>query len=246
MNEKFLSSKNLVSTYKENQNLISELKQLQDEFRLENNNQSSKIRSQYYKKMKALEKEENKLLNDLENKMREINTNYNNKISELSISLNKVKRIIYFQNQSKIELNFDVTKTTNRDRYLELIGQYKEPFNIHLALYIAENNRPKNKYSLIIVGMCRFGDHSDSKILKLPYDYGCDLSHSEIQWFDIAKIVKCFDSIETAKKYCKTHYIQTMLRSFFQEYSQIDTEYTKAISHYSLEDFAEIRKGEGD
>ncbi len=247
MTKILLSSERLVSTYKENQTKISELETIQEKLKDKNQNKKSRINSKYYDKIRALEKEQNKILNDLENKMQKINSNYEKKISELYNPITDVERIIYFLNQEKLELNFDCTKTTNyNDRHLELIEQYTKD-HLKLGCYIAENNRPKNKYSLIICGICRFGDHDrDSKILKLPYDYGVSLYHNEIQWWDIAINLKRFDSIESAKKYHESHKIEKILKSFLVEYHTILEEYEETINSYSLKDFAEIIKTEDD
>ena len=142
-----------------------------------------------------------------------------------------------------MELKFDVIKTTNRYGHLELLEQYTTD-HLKLACYIAENRRPKNKYSLVIVGLCRFGKH-DSKILKLPYDYGSNLYHSEIN-FDICVDVKYFSSMELAKQYHQTHKIGQILNSFLVEYYAVLEQYQEAISAYSISDFVEILKGDND
>jgi len=248
------SVQQLISIYKENQHTILELKQVLDELHDQNQEERRKTFNKYHTKFIALEEEQdqelNKLetkqdqeLNKLETKIQQINSDYDKKISELNIPISDTKRIIYFLNQSKVKLNFDVNKTTNRYGHLELI---QECYDVDLILvsYIAENDRPKNKYSLVIVGMCRFGDHNNSKILKLPYDYKISLYHDAIQWWSIEKEVKVFDSINSAKKYHKSNKIENIFKDFFTEYHTIKQEYLKAITTYTLDDFAEIIKND--
>lgn len=233
----------LISTYKKNQHLISKLRNTQHKINEDVKKKRNKIYHEYDDKITALEKQRDKVYDSLDKELEKIDHKTEKKISTLYTPINDVKRIIYFLNQKELQLDFDASKTTNRYGYLELLGKYTDE-HLKLACYVAENDRPKNKYSLVIVGMCRFGDHSESKILKLPYDYGCNLSHSEIQWFDIAKIIKHFSSIESTKKYFESHNIVQMLNSFLAEYHTVLEQYQEAISVYKISDFAEILKGE--
>lgn len=234
-----IDASKLISTYKKNEHLISKLKKVQDEFHKQKKEKENKIYFEYDKKITALEKERDQIYDSLDKQLEKIDHKTEKKISRLYTPINDVKRIIYFLNQKELPLVFVVSKTTNyRHDYLELLEQYTDD-HLKLALYIAKNDRPKNKYSLIIVGMCRFGKR-DNYILKLPCDYGVSLHHSEIQWFDIVQIIKHFDSIQSAKKYHESHKIGIVLNSFLQEYHTVLQEYKEAISNYSISDFAEI------
>ena len=241
MSKILLSSKRLVSTYKKNQTKISELKKSQDKFYEQIKKKYNKIYCEYDDKITALEKQRDKLYHSLEKEGEKANNKAEKKIDYLATPINHVKRILYFLNQKQLKLEFDVTKTTTRHGHLELLEQYTTD-HLKLALYIAENSRPKNKYSLVVVGLCRFGKH-DSKILKLPYDWGSNLHHSEIH-FDICVNVKHFSSIELTKQYHQTHKIGQILNSFLVEYYEILEQYEEAINNYCISDFKEILKGE--
>jgi len=239
MNKILLSSERLISTYKKNQLKILELKKVQDVFHEKTKEKRNEIYDEYCDKINALEKQRDKIYYSLDKQLEKIDHKTEKKISRLYTPINDVKRIIYFLNQKELQLVFDVSKITNYHYdYLELLEQYTND-HLKLALYIAKNGRPKNKYSLIIVGMCQFGKRNNY-ILKLPCDYGVSLHHSEIQWFDVTKIIKHFDSIQSAKKYHESNKIGIVLNSFLQEYHTVLQEYKEAINNYSISDFTEI------
>lgn len=244
MSKILLSSERLVSTYKENQRKISELEKSQDQFHEQIKKRYNKIYCEYDDKITALEKKRDKLYHSLEKEEEKANNKTEKKIDYLYSPISHVKRTIYFLNQKQLKLNFDHTKTTNRHGYLELVEQHTTD-HLKLGCYIAENSRPKNKYSLVVVGLCRFGKHAEH-ILKLPYDYEVLLSNDEIQWWDIEQAIKHFSSIELAKKYHQTHKIGQALNSFLVEYHKVLDQYQEAVNNYSISDFADILKGDDD
>ena len=242
MSKFLLSSERLVSIYKKNQTKLSELKQIKDEFHEQTKKKHYKIYCECDDKITALEKQRDKLYRSLEKEEEKVNDRTEKKIDRLYTDISNVQRIIYFLNQKELTIEFDVTKTTNRYGHLELLEIFTTD-HLKLACYIAENSRPKNKYSLVIVGMCRFGTRAEH-ILKLPHDYEVSLSHPNIQWWDVEQAIKHFSSIESAKQYHQTHKIGVMVNSFLAEYYRVLEQYQEAVNNYSLEDFTEILKGE--
>jgi len=112
-------------------------------------------------------------------------------------------------------------------------------------MYIVENGRPTNKYSLIIVGDCILGGSDyNEKILKLPYEYmgwrsGFDCSYNNIQI-----PVKHFKTIQDAKQYHSKHNIKAILKKFFVRYHIIKVEYDEANTKYVISDFEDIVREE--
>ena len=127
----------------------------------------------------------------------------------------------------------------NSDKYLEWLGYFYNDEYLKIRLLIAENDKPKNKYSLLAYGKCFFPD------LKLPYGY-LNISDWDI-WTAARTVCGCnihiglvdLDTIEKCKTWLQKNRGK-LLKSFLDNYQVVKAEYIDAITNYRLEDFSEF------
>lgn len=226
----------MVSQYKKNKQEIASLKESQEKLEEEQKEKISQISQRYCDTIRELEKQQYLETGKLQDQIDTAKEKTDSAISELSKIKATLDRVIYFLKQQ--QKKFDCTpldEITNHSKHLELIEKYQDKcMSIHM--YIAENRRPKNKYSIIIVGKSKLGSSNrDDSILVLPHSYGVDL---HCQNADILSDVKHFTSVDGAKKYHKTHGIQKVLKEFLEKYNDVKSEYEQTCKKYSLDDFA--------
>ena len=124
-----------------------------------------------------------------------------------------------------------------RNARCKAVETYKDDC-MELRLFITENDKPKNKYSVIVAGVSKLGsDERNDGILHLPYGYGAAIW---AQGLDVIYGAKDVPTIEAAKKYAKTRGIKKILKAFFEKYDAVHQEYEEACKKYSLDDFGEI------
>lgn len=175
---------------------------------------------------------------------------------KLNIVVNDLDKILWLlekQGETKTA-KFDLKNV--RGRYsnskpeeIELLETIEEN-KIKLGLYVAENNRPANKFNLVVVGYTPFTDGHGDKFAKGMKTFNLHSScsvgfNTEGDAYDhrpnIEHDLKFFKSKAQAK-----HYAQQGLRKIFSktmnEYEQVKLEFEDAIKNYKLEDFAKIRE----
>ena len=113
----------------------------------------------------------------------------------------------------RIEIPYESLATLKNDKYAKI------------QAFIVENNKPKNKYSLIIVGKSIFREKLFSNKLDYPYWYGlrCRTSCN-----NIAVGVKDRPTKEELVAYFEKNR-DKMLKDYFEEHQQIEKEYEEII-----------------
>jgi hypothetical protein len=229
----------MVSQCDKNEKEITSLKETQENMEKEKREQINEIATRYNETIYELDKQKHIETDKLEDDIDYAEKETHQKIEKLSEAKTTLNRVLYFlkiQNKKLDSTPLDKIKNY-RDRYLEIAEKWNDE-NMELHLFIAENDRPKNKYSVIVVGNSKIGssDRNDT-ILVLPHSYGVDIDAWNL---DILSDVKHFPSINDAKKYLKTHNIQSILKEFFVQYDIVKSEYDSVISKYTLKDFEDI------
>lgn len=204
----------------------------------------------YWNKIRSLEKERDKKINDIEKELEEFEKNKDAKIDKLSEIITKVDRYIEFLKLSQTFQpvmairNNDVTRYDNnwdRDKYIEWLEYLHKDDFLKIRLLIAENDRPKNKYSLIVYGRCVFSNLSDT-IIKMPYYYGVHLNDYS---FSIRGEIRCFPSLDELNLWVEKNKTK-ILSEFMAQFGNVKKEYLEVTEKYELNDFKELVKKEGE
>jgi len=195
------------------------------------------IRDRYRETIHELERQQRIETEKLEEKIESASKENSQKIDELSKAESTLNRTIYFLKQQKEKLDCKALDEISnyREKHLEVIETYQDDC-MSLRLYIAENDRPKNRYSIIVAGQSKLGGDD---ILKLPYSYGTSLN-TYGRGISILSEIRHFTTIEDAKNYHEKYNLQKLLKEFLTRYNDVKTEYEQTCKKYSLDDFAEL------
>lgn len=202
---------------------------------------------EYWSKIKALEAERDEKKYILSKSFDTFEETHKIEISRLSDTVSMVDRYIgYMKIASKFlpvaDIQDDsVTKYDkyHKDEYLEWLGYlYNDEF-LKIRLLIAENNRPKNKYSLMLYGRCVFSGLPDN-IIEMPWSYGgVHLNDSSRYTFNIKGEVRCFPDVDELKSWVERNK-QNILAEFRAQFEKIKIEYLEVTGKYTLDDFRDI------
>jgi|ERR1035437_9031863 hypothetical protein len=166
-------------------NIISEAKEAQSKI----DKRNTEIESILEKSESVYcEREENlqKAINILQDEKRTLYNNFSNEkdltkhklkndVEALFSPIEKYNRIIELIGVSKQEkdLNFKVTGVSGYKEFYKIIDSPLNDDFLNLKVVIYNNVKPKNKYSLVLVGRSIFGRREN--LIKYPYSYRCDL-----------------------------------------------------------------------
>jgi len=232
----------LVKQYKENEAKITEIQTERDNFTKARDQEIYELKYKiYWDKIRALEEERDSEIEKVQKVKEEHEATADGQIDELRKVITKVKRLIYFLKLHPSKEWKEEKISAYRDRHLERLGLLYQDEFLDIRLLAAENDRPKNKYTLVAIGRCAFGSQSgweDSSILELPRAYGSPLN----DW-DAGTNVECvfapLPTIDDVKQYYAKHRGELM-RSFLNEYQKVKQEYLEVIRTYKLEEFEGI------
>lgn len=159
-------------------------------------------------------------------------------VKSLMEPVKQVERILEF-------LRIDTTQDLNitdeeikpperyRERYRENLGVvFNDPY-LKIRLFILENDKPKNKYILVLIGKCLFDNGmGDRQLLKLPRDYGIDGA----PWGSSPQhILKEAASVEDLKTWWHTNGFKKV--TWLPDYLKVKAEYDHVKKTYRLDDF---------
>jgi len=234
----------MITQYRNNREEIASQRESQEKLEEEQREKISQIKERYRNTIRELERQQDVEIEKIDNIIDSAKEETDSTIEKLSVPMNQTDRVMYYLRRAEktLDVKYADSVKNRRDGHLELVEKYSDD-TISLQMYIVENGRPTNKYSLVIVGECLLGG-GDEKILKLPYEYlgwrdGFDCSDNNIQ---VAP--KHFKTIEDAKKYATNNNIQKILKKFFAQYNVVKAEYVEANSKYTLHDFEELFREE--
>ncbi|VVB54461.1 Uncharacterised protein [uncultured archaeon] len=132
-------------------------------------------------------------------------------------------------------INVDTTKFSgyNNHQIIWLPDLFRDKY-LHLVLCIAENDKPKNKYSLMVYGRCAFTPLMDLQ----TYYSGVNVNTGGVNPNVEQKILDA-PTIEELKRYAEKHRAH-IYSGFLQQYRATKEEYEETISKYKLTDFEAI------
>jgi hypothetical protein len=192
-------------------------------------------RNIYDKKIRELTDEKNKMIAELKTKSEKILDNFNSKKTELSIPVNYVERIISFLKlnpKTFLEINENDIRAC-RDKSIRCIGTFFDDNWLKIKMFIVENGKPKNKYSLCAFGKCLFKEN----LFILPYSYGVPTNESES--YQLRFVVKDFTSIDEAISYFNK-IREKFLKEGIAVFQNIKSEFLRYREQYKIEDFEKL------
>ena len=111
------------------------------------------------------------------------------------------------------------------DRELVNLGAlYEDEFTI-IKLFIVGNDRPKNKYTLSMVGNTLLDG-----LIKVPYDYGCNVDYGNIRRSILSR-----PTVEELERYA-----QNLRHHEISYYADVKEQYLQTVADYTLEDFKAV------
>lgn len=190
----------------------------------------------YNPRIRKIEDELLEVLEELREKTEIATSQKTTEIESLYLPIDKVKRILEYL---RLDTTRDLTISSDdikpydhyETRYKEDLGYYFDDSYLKIKLFILQNGKPVNKYSLIAVGNCLF-----FMVLELPYSYGVDANTSSR--FALLSVVKDFPTIELAKEWLSTH--KARLTHLRGDYDAVKKEYEETLANYRIEDFQDF------
>lgn len=162
----------------------------------------------------------------------------NSTITELMPQLEIFRqKIHYLQEKENIESQEEARVREEeikpyRDRELMRVEDFHKDKYLHIVLFIAENDKPKNKYSLLAYGRSKFAVFLDSH--STWYSYGMPLNDSNSGCF-LKRIIKDAPTKEELQEYLRRHR-GTLLSDFMFAYEVVKCAYFQTTENYALED----------
>lgn len=144
-----------------------------------------------------------------------------------------VKRIIQFLDVHETPLPIEIGEVTFRKgEFAEWRDWIYDNDYLKIRLLLHENNKPVNKYSLMVYGVCAF----ENPLVQLPYYCG---SHLHTTHMDISKELKSFKTIGAAIAFIDKKK-KTLFHDLIAAVETLTDEYLTIIKKYSLSDFEEL------
>lgn len=243
-----MKMKKEIETYLQNRDKIFELGNNLETFTAMIEGKKKEIRDEFDKEISKLEKQKYELIQEKEELLEKKSGQTKSLLDELRTRTDEVDRskhfFEYYQNIKDISHVFDDSKAkpaVKRGKELSLTkyGEFYKDEYLHIKLYITENEKSKNQFSLVAMGLCAFGRDEN---LSLPYSYGMffidDLSFGQ---HNIRTVIKDFPSFDLAKRYAENNKSR-ILKSFLDKYSSVKKFFKATISHFNEDDFQPLQK----
>lgn len=239
MNE---NSQELVSQYKKNDAEIKRLAEVRHKEREKYSEEIKKIDHSHYEGIRKLERKRDEaadFISSLETQLEEV---MGARIENLHRVIAKVGRIKAFLNTNTtrdLEIDDDKAKPNGRwreDDYFESLGYLINDDFLKVKLYIVENDRPKNKYSLEAIGTCAFRE----QLISLGYSYGTILNTMDMG-LSLAQAFEHLPTVEAIKQYVEKRK-DDLIQRCKGNYDEVKSEYLEVIANYSLDDFKELEE----
>lgn len=202
------------------------------------------VEARFNAQIKHLENRKNEFIRAIETERQNSTKAIETKIGKLAETLVATDRklkilenVEAIEAKSKeVELNKTLFEPRGSSQLIWLDDFIKEKY-LHIVLCIGENDRPKNRYSLVAFGRCAF-----SPIMDMPSGFSsCHTNISDYKahpWFD--EIVHNAPTIEELWEYTKKNR-DTMLAGFMESYKRTKQEYENVTKEYTLKDFEALR-----
>lgn len=190
----------------------------------------------YQPKIKALEDERDQLMQGNMDAHEKERDQKQKEIDSLHVVVKQVKRIMDFlrvETDKDLAINDDAVTASLGGTKVHLGYIFDEDF-LKIKLFIAENGKPKNKFTLIAVGRCLFRDH----LLKLERGYVAGI-HTGFG-INLEVAIKDAPSIEELMTWQALPRAGEVFFALKGDYETIKAEYLDVIKNHELHDFKEL------
>jgi hypothetical protein len=234
------NGKQLAILAMENRKMVNVMDKELDELRTATDNETRRLQYDVYQpKVRAIEDE---CRQEIEKVKADALAKHNAKVLDvrtLMEPVKKVERILeFFRLDTRVPIDIadeDVKQNDRyKTRYRENLGLvFDDPF-LKVRLFVMENDKPTNKYMLVLIGRCLFDTGlGDRPLLKLPRDYGLSISEpwasSPQQILKEAASVKELHTWWTARGFSKVPWVV--------DYVAVRAEYEHILKNYRVTDF---------
>lgn len=238
-----MSTSTLVKEYNANKKQIEILSTIGHSIQHDTNETIQKIHSEHWNNKQEIDNIRDKKLGEIKIIFDAKLQANNDKVVDNMTLIKKVDRIIdylklYANRDKDIEIkDGNVTQGKwDQDKYFKWFdGYFYEDGLLKIKICIAENNKPKNKYSIIAYGKSIF----HRGIIEFPYSYGVHLSDDFNGLCLKQNIHKdCPELVDQISWYEK--YKRDILKDWLEKYQTIKAEYFHVIGKYKINDFVTI------
>jgi len=189
----------------------------------------------YRPKIKQLEDERDRATRQVQSEYDLALDEGKREIEGLQVVINQVRRIFDFLRVEVKDLAIDDDDVKPyRDRAKESLGYLFDDDYLKIKLYIVENEKPKNKFSLIAMGRCLFGEH----LLKLRREYstGVHTWHG----YNIEVSIRDMPSVAELQPWLADSRRQQLIIDLTGGYEKVKAEYLDVIEQHTPEEFKEL------
>lgn len=227
----------LVKQYLENEKQINTLYNELHEFMKVKETEIHSVKwNEYEPKIRAVMEERDKKIEAIRDQQISKESETRRAISELNIVRDQVNRILLFLQLRARSESFTIEDSEIHaydGRHIEILGYIFDDQFLKIKLFIIENSKPKNKYSLIAFGKCLFPE----SLLKVDRDYGID-THED-NYCSLRVLIRDMPTISDLRAYLDRNK-STILAMLVQNYQQVKEDYLDIIEKYRVEDFIDL------
>lgn len=235
-----MKSKITTIEVREHQNKIKNLAEARYQARDQRDKEVSHLKWHIYReKLNAIEQERDEAIDKITQEYTTIIANIDSQIEEQASIVNQVKRILEFlklDTSRDLAIPDDDIKLSNYvEPYQEALGYLYDDDFLKIKAFIIGNKKPKNKYSLVVIGKSMF----PQTIIKYPYSYRIDISNWG-RYIFLLQVIKDGDSVPDLKALYNRRKV-LLLREAITEYEEVKVEYAEVKQTYTIADFSELK-----
>ncbi len=115
-------------------------------------------------------------------------------------------------------------------QYQECLGYLLDDYLLKIKAFIVGNRKPKNKYTLAVIGRSIFSE----PLIKFPQGYGLDITTHARNSFE--QNLRDAATAEELKEYYARHK-GDLLTSVIEEYREVKQEYLNTLANYKIAEF---------
>lgn len=160
------------------------------------------------------------------------------RVKDLCVPVNRLKRVLEFFRVPKLDLAVDPEalrpRRSHGSPYKEDLGLVVDEEFLKIRLFILENEKPVNKYSLVAYGRCLFGD----ELLRLTRDYTATCFYESGLMLQVERKLKDAPRVAELKAYAEKKKDEIM--ALKGKYDAVAAEYREIMAGCTLDDFAPV------
>ncbi|MDH5634226.1 MAG: hypothetical protein OEY30_00215 [Candidatus Bathyarchaeota archaeon] len=227
----------LVEAVMENEKQIGVLHEQRENFTKANAEEIDRIKRKVYEpKIRALQNDRDQKIRALQTERDGKRKEIDGKIDGLFTMIGKVERILALLKLKKKDLTIkDEDVRAYGTKHIESLGYAFNDEFLKIKMFIVENDKPKNMYSLVAIGKCQF----DRDMAELRYSY-CLPCHAK-GWHNLEALIRDLPTIAELKQYWQKHE-RSIVERLLGKYWMVKTEYLEVLKTYNIEDFRDLLK----